>query len=173
VLPANPLQAHGLGHDPQVDEYRARFPCPGGPERFLHDTRKVGGTGQAPGGLGDGSADYGDIHTLEGILPQQGRGPLPREGDQGHGIDVGRVQAGDEIDRAGARGASHVVLDEVRQPQKLIHGVDASARNAEGIADALKLKNFDHNLCSFQDYRGRTDCIQYSFQDPQAPEALS
>ena len=91
--------------------------------------------------------------------------------NQGHRVDLSRVETGDEVGSAGARGtdgqshlargsevaiggmdraflvAGNVVFDFPRGRQVPVDGVDSSAGDAEGGVDSFALQNPHNDLC--------------------------
>ena len=54
--------------------------------------------------LGDGHGDAGNVHFLEAVLSDEGRGHVAGNGDHGHAVHVGGGNAGNKVGRTGAAG---------------------------------------------------------------------
>ena len=94
-----------IGHlhiERQVDQHRARAPFACRPEGLAHDAGHLQRLGDAPGGLAHRAGDRGNVNALEGFFAKLGAHVLAGDGDEGHGIDLGRVEAGDKIGGGGA-----------------------------------------------------------------------
>jgi hypothetical protein len=142
-------------------------------EGLAQHVAEVGGIFHQVVVLGDGHGDAADVGLLEGVLADQVGADLGGDRDQGDGVHVGRRDAGDEIERAGAGGAhadadfaggagiavGHVrgallVAGEVEVHPAVSHGVvelveeveEHAARDAEGNVGALLAQDLEDDL---------------------------
>ena len=147
----------------------ARGAIPGGVEGQGEGFHHLVLVGDAPGALGHRSADTGDIHALEGVPAQLGRHGLAGNGQQGNAVDMGRVEAGDEICGAGPGGAERrrhfptgaviparrvhtgllvpvAIVAETAVPHVFIQSIDTRARNSKAIGYAFFFQDLDNCL---------------------------
>ena len=124
-------------------------------------------------GAGPGGPDH--VGFLEGITAHHGRGDLPREDHDGHGIHEGVGQAGHRVGRARARGHDgrpglptglvialhgvngHLLVPAQDVPERIVqHDVvavqDGPARMAEGGMHPLGLEAFHEDLGTCQSH---------------------
>ena len=121
--------------------------------------------------LGDGEGHTDDIRLLEGVVSQQGGGHLARDGDDGDGIHHGGGQAGDEVERTGAR-SRHAHADFARGAgvavghvgrallvagqhvadgvlgHRVVGGQNCTTWVAEEHVHSLGQKRLPHNVCA-------------------------
>ena len=153
----------------QVDEDGAGLAGAGGDKGLSEDLRDLLRLGDLPGLLGYRRRDLGDIHALEGVQAQLRAHGLAGDGDDRDGVHIAGVDAGDEVGGAGAGGAeghSHTaggaevaacrvdaallvtvgVVADLALGHVLVKAVDAGARDAEGVGDALAFQDLYDDL---------------------------
>ncbi len=73
--------------------------------------------------FGAGTGDAGDVHFLERVVADHGRGDLPGEDDHGNGIHVGVGDPGHRVGGAGSRG-DQADADPAGGPGVTVGGMD-------------------------------------------------
>jgi len=91
-----------LGILGDVHQHGTRAPAGGHGEGLANGRGDVLGPGHQVVVLGDRQGDARDVHLLEGVRAQQARAHLPRDGDQGDGVQHGRGQARHQVGGAGS-----------------------------------------------------------------------
>ena len=97
-----------VGHlhiERQVDQHRPRPPSRAVQKAWRMIAGHLVGLSDAPCCLADRPADGGDVDALKGLFAELGAHVLAGDGDQRHGVDLRRVQAGDEVGGRRAGGA--------------------------------------------------------------------
>ena len=107
----------------QVDQHRPRPPLAHDPEGLPENPRHHGGFLDAVGFLGDGLADLGDIHGLEGFAPKLRPHVLAGDGQDRDGVHLGGVKACHEIGCTGSGGGG-AHADGVDRPGVAVGHVD-------------------------------------------------
>ena len=90
--------------DRDVDDHRARPAGRSDVEGLVQHLRQIGRVFDQVGVLHDRQRDAGHVRLLEGVGADEVAAHLPRDGDEGHRVEVGRGDAGDQIGGAGAAG---------------------------------------------------------------------
>ena len=174
-----PVPLHGrlgdvLGH---VDQDRSGAAGGGDVEGLGHHPRDVGGIGDQPVVLGDPHGDAGDVALLEGVGADGRGGDLPGHHHQGDGVHVGVGQGRHDVGGPGAAGhdghagpagdlgvpLGHVArsllvanedVPDGRVDDRVVHGQDGAAGEAEHDLHLLHLQALDQRLCSCEFHRG-------------------
>ena len=167
-VPVHRLVGDVLGH---VDEHRTRATRRGDVERLADDARDVGGVGDQPVVLGDRHGDADGVGLLEGVGADHRVRHLPGDDHQRDAVhvrvaqrrdDVGRRRTAGDHGHARSAGCVRVPLGHVarallvahedvadrRVDERVVHGQDGAAREAEHDLRVLHLEALDEGLGS-------------------------
>ena len=121
-----------------VDVDRARPTGPGDVERLGDDARQVIGVADQVVVLGHRQRDAVDVDLLECVLADERARDITGDRDDGHGVQEGGADAGDEVGRAGSGGA-HAHADPSGDPCVAVGGVSAALLVADEHVTQLRV----------------------------------